>query len=69
MFERPKSGERALLVRLGIGAHPAPAELSEFEALAVSAGAQPVGLAQPALRVLLGLDWLLVLARRAALVL
>ncbi len=43
MFERPKSGERALLVRLGIGAHPAPAELSEFEALAVSAGAQPVG--------------------------
>ena len=44
MFDRPKSGERALLVRIGLGTQPAQAELEEFEALAVSAGALPVGL-------------------------
>ena len=43
MFDRPKSGERALLVRIGLGEPPAPAELQEFEALAQSAGAIPVG--------------------------
>ena len=43
MFERPRSGERALLVRLGLGAPVAAAELEEFAALAVSAGALPVG--------------------------
>ena len=43
MFDRPKSGERALLVRIGLGEPPAPAELQEFEALAESAGAIPVG--------------------------
>ena len=43
LFDRPKSGERALLVRLGLGAPVPPAELTEFAALAVSAGALPVG--------------------------
>jgi GTP-binding protein HflX len=40
LFERPRSGERALLVRIGLGAPPGEDELSEFEALARSAGAQ-----------------------------
>ena len=40
MFERPRSGERALLVRIGIGRAPDADELSEFEALARSAGAE-----------------------------
>ena len=43
MFDRPRSGERALLVRIGLGAPVAAAELAEFEALALSAGAIPVG--------------------------
>ncbi|HEY1283350.1 MAG TPA: ribosome rescue GTPase HflX [Steroidobacteraceae bacterium] len=42
MFERPASGERAVLVRLGIGAQVDPEDLQEFTQLAVSAGAQPV---------------------------
>lgn len=43
MFERPRGGERALLVGVGIG-HPVdPHDSAEFKALAVSAGAQPVG--------------------------
>ena len=40
MFERPRSGERALLVRIGIGRAVDQDELSEFEALARSAGAE-----------------------------
>ena len=40
MFERPRSGERALLVRVGIGRAPEEDELSEFDALARSAGAE-----------------------------
>jgi GTP-binding protein HflX len=40
MFERHQGGERAVLVRLGFGSQPAPDELSEFTALARSAGAQ-----------------------------
>jgi GTPase len=40
LFERPRSGERALLVRIGLGAPPGKDELSEFEALARSAGAE-----------------------------
>lgn len=40
MFERPRSGERALLVRIGLGGPPGQDELSEFEALARSAGAE-----------------------------
>ncbi|MCZ8132252.1 MAG: GTPase HflX [Steroidobacteraceae bacterium] len=42
MFERPRSGERALLVRVGLGEPVSPADLQELSALAVSAGAQPV---------------------------
>jgi GTPase len=38
-----RESERALLVRLGIGSPPLPDELSEFEALAHSAGADVVG--------------------------
>ena len=43
MVDRPRSGERALLVRIGLGSPVVPAELAEFEALARSAGAIPVG--------------------------
>jgi len=42
VFERPRSGERALLVRLGLGAPVDPEDLQEFTQLALSAGAQPV---------------------------
>jgi GTP-binding protein HflX len=42
MFERPRTGERAVLVRLGIGAPADPEDLLEFEQLARSAGAVPV---------------------------
>jgi GTPase len=42
VFERPRSGERAVLVRLGLGAQVDPEDLQEFKQLAVSAGAQPV---------------------------
>jgi len=42
VFDRPQSGERALLVRIGLGAPVAPAEVAEFDALARSAGAIPV---------------------------
>jgi GTP-binding protein HflX len=42
MFERPRSGERAVLVRLGIGAPLDPEDLEEFTQLALSAGAVPV---------------------------
>jgi GTP-binding protein HflX len=43
LFERPRSGERAVLVRLGIGAPADPEDIEEFEQLALSAGAIPVG--------------------------
>ncbi len=42
MFERPRSGERAVLVRLGLGGPLDPEDLSEFTQLAISAGAIPV---------------------------
>jgi GTPase len=42
VFERPRSGERAVLVRLGLGAQVDPEDLHEFRQLAVSAGAEPV---------------------------
>lgn len=42
MFERPRSGERAVLVRIGVGAKATEQDLSEFRALAVSAGAEPL---------------------------
>jgi GTP-binding protein HflX len=41
LFERPRSGERAVLVRIGVGTPSTEEELSEFRALAVSAGAEP----------------------------
>ena len=42
MFERPRSGERAVLVRLALGAPADPEDLREFNQLALSAGAIPV---------------------------
>lgn len=43
LFERPRGGERAILVGVGIG-HPVdPNDTAEFNALAASAGALPVG--------------------------
>lgn len=44
MFERPRSGERALLVRIGLGQPPGKDELSELESLAGSAGAEVLGI-------------------------
>jgi GTPase len=41
-FERPRTGERAVLVRLGLGAPVDTEDLQEFRALATSAGAIPV---------------------------
>ena len=43
MFERPQSGERAILVLAGPGGAPDEAECEEFRELAVSAGAVIVG--------------------------
>jgi GTP-binding protein HflX len=42
MFERPRAGERAVLVRLGLRSAVKPEDLEEFEQLARSAGVQPV---------------------------
>jgi GTP-binding protein HflX len=42
LFERPERGERAILVRVGLGAPADAGELAEFDALARSAGAVPV---------------------------
>lgn len=42
MFERPRHGERAVLVRLGLGEPLRPDDLEEFQQLARSAGATPV---------------------------
>jgi GTP-binding protein HflX len=42
MFERPKSGERAILVHMDLGASSDDDELNEFLDLAVSAGAEPI---------------------------
>jgi GTPase len=42
VFERPRAGERAILVRLGIGAPADPEDIQEFGQLARSAGAIPV---------------------------
>jgi hypothetical protein len=35
VFERPRAGERALLVRLGLGAAVDPEDLQEFTQLAL----------------------------------
>jgi len=42
LFERPERGERAILVRIGLGQPADSDELGEFDALARSAGAVPV---------------------------
>jgi len=42
VFERPRTGERAVLLRLGLGAPVDPEDLEEFTQLALSAGARPV---------------------------
>jgi GTPase len=42
VFERPRTGERAVLVRLGLNAPVDPEDVQEFTQLAVSAGALPV---------------------------
>ncbi len=42
MFERPRSGEKAVLVRIGVGTPATEQDLNEFTALARSAGAHPV---------------------------
>ncbi|HTY94684.1 MAG TPA: ribosome rescue GTPase HflX [Steroidobacteraceae bacterium] len=42
MIERPRTGERAVLVHLGLGAPIDPEDLEEFTQLATSAGAVPV---------------------------
>jgi GTP-binding protein HflX len=42
MFERPRAGKRAVLVRLGLGMPVKREDLEEFERLARSAGALPV---------------------------
>jgi GTP-binding protein HflX len=42
VIERPRTGERAVLVRLGLGAPIDPEDLVEFTQLATSAGAIPV---------------------------
>jgi GTP-binding protein HflX len=42
MFERPQSGERAVLVRLGLGSALRAEDLDEFRQLARAAGATPV---------------------------
>lgn len=43
MFDRPRSGERAVLAHIGIGRPADPEEQQEFEELALSAGAEIVG--------------------------
>ncbi|HTT04294.1 MAG TPA: ribosome rescue GTPase HflX [Steroidobacteraceae bacterium] len=42
MFERPRVGERAVLVRLGLGSSVRAEDLEEFRSLARSAGLEPV---------------------------
>lgn len=44
MFDRPQSGERAILVHITRRGQPDPEELHEFRELALSAGAQPLAL-------------------------
>ncbi len=43
MFERPRRGERAIIVHVGLGEAPDPDHQSEFESLADAAGAELVG--------------------------
>jgi GTP-binding protein HflX len=50
LFDRPEAGERAVLVRVGLGSPLSEQDLREFEALAVSAGAVPVAVVTGARR-------------------
>lgn len=50
MFERPKSGERAVLVHLDLQQESEREDLDEFRELAVSAGAEPVAVVTGARR-------------------
>ncbi len=43
MFERPRRGERAIIVNIGLGLPPDPGHQSEFSALVAAAGATLVG--------------------------
>jgi GTP-binding protein HflX len=51
MFERPSSGERAVLVHLDLGTPWDDEDLEEFRLLAESAGAEPVGMVRGARRI------------------
>ncbi len=51
MFERPESGERALLVHVELAAEREPGELDEFRELVVSAGVEAVGIIEARRRV------------------
>ncbi|HLP31172.1 MAG TPA: ribosome rescue GTPase HflX, partial [Geothrix sp.] len=51
MFERPKSGERAVLVHLDLQQEQEREDLEEFRDLTVSAGAQPVAVVTGARRI------------------
>ena len=51
MFERPRSGERAVLVHLDLGTPWDEDDLEEFRLLAESAGAEPVGLVRGSRRI------------------
>ena len=44
MFERPKAGERAVLVHIDIAGDTGDENLNEFHELVVSAGAEPVAI-------------------------
>lgn len=44
MFDRPQSGERAILVHMSRQGQPDPEELHEFRELALSAGAEPLSM-------------------------
>ena len=69
MFERPKSGESALLVHPAFGRSPDPADTEEFRLLAKSAGADIVDILlysrpKPESRFLIGAGKLEELAER-----
>jgi GTP-binding protein HflX len=50
LFDRPSHGERAVLVHVGIGQAPGPDAQAEFNALALSAGAEIAGTLAATLR-------------------
>jgi GTP-binding protein HflX len=50
LFERPRRGERAIIVHVSLGVSPDPEHQSEFEALASAAGAETVARVHARLR-------------------